>query len=172
VRVTGDPATAVAAIRRTLHAVAPNIAVTSIDPIDALIRRSFVEERFRTMLIDLFGVMAAVLATVGMYGVTARAVSRRTREVGIRVALGASAASVVRMIVTNTLSGVAAGVAFGVAVSLVASRVLVPYLFGVSPNDPATYAGIFALLALVSVVASWIPARRAGRVQPAAVLRE
>ena len=123
------------------------------------------------MLIGLFGIMAAVLAAVGMYGVTARAVSRRTREVGIRVALGATGGSVVRMIVRHTLSGVAAGVAIGAATSLLASRILGPYLFGVTPNDPASYAAIFTLLAGVSLAASWLPARRASAVEPAIVLR-
>jgi len=108
---------------------------------------------------------------VGMFGVTARAVSRRTREVGIRVALGATSAAVVSMIVRQTMNGVGIGVAVGLAASLAATRVLAPYLFGVTARDPATYAGIVVLMVLVSVIASWVPARRAGRVQPAAVLR-
>ena len=119
----------------------------------------------------LFGVMAGLLAAVGMYGVTARAVGRRTREVGIRIALGATAPSVVRMIVLDTLSGVAVGMAAGAIVALLASRLLAPLLFGVSVHDPVTYAGTFALLAVVSVAASWLPARHAGRLQPSAVLR-
>ena len=145
--------------------------MTTIDTMSDLIDRSFAEERYRTMLIVVFGVLAAVLAAVGMYGVTARAVSRRTREVGIRMALGASSRSVSGLIVAQTLAGVALGVAAGVVAALAVTRFLSPFLYGVSATDPWTYAAILALLALVSVAASWLPARRAGRVPPATVLR-
>jgi putative ABC transport system permease protein len=171
VRTRGDGAPLAFTIRSVVRQVGPNAAITGVDDVESLIHRSFGEERFRTALIALFGIMAAVLAAVGMFGVTARAVSRRTREVGIRVALGATAASVVSMIVRQTLSGVAIGIGVGAAVSLAASRILAPYLFGVSGRDPVTYAAIFALLAGVSIAASWVPARRAGRVEPAVVLR-
>ena len=119
----------------------------------------------------MFGVLAALLAAVGMYGVTSRAVSRRTREVGIRMALGASARSVSGLIVGQTLAGVTVGVGVGVGAAVLAGRLLAPFLFGVSATDPLTYATILGLLALVSVLASWIPARQAGRVAPATVLR-
>jgi putative ABC transport system permease protein len=136
-----------------------------------LIHRSFGEERFRTALIVLFGVIAALLSAVGMYGVTARAVARRTREVGIRVALGATTSSVIRMIVRGTLVGVTTGVLVGTVAAIIVSRVLAPYLYGVSTHDPVAYGGTLGLLAAVAVMASWIPARRAGRVEPAVVLR-
>lgn len=171
VRTKDDAAALAPTIRRTVHEAGPNAAITDIQDVESLIHRSFGEERFRTALIALFGVMAAVLAAVGMFGVTARAVSRRTREVGIRVALGATASSVIAMIVRQTMNGVAIGIAIGAVASLAASRVLAPYLFGVSTRDPVTYAAIFALLAGISVAASWVPARRAGRVEPAVVLR-
>jgi ABC-type antimicrobial peptide transport system permease subunit len=142
-----------------------------MDDMRALIRRSSSEERYRTLLISLFGALAILLAAIGMYGVTARAVARRTREVGIRLALGATAGRVVRLLVGHTLTGVVTGVAMGLFGSLVAARFLSPFLFGVDAMDPATYAGILALLALVSAVASWLPARRAGRLEVAGVLR-
>jgi ABC-type antimicrobial peptide transport system permease subunit len=103
--------------------------------------------------------------------VTARAVARRAREVGIRVALGATTASVTRMVVGNTLAGVTAGVALGGLAAGLVSRVLAPYLYGVTAHDPVAYVGTFAVLAGVSVAASWLPARRAGRIEPAIVLR-
>lgn len=171
VRTTGDAAALAPTIRRVVHDVGPSVAITDIQDVESLIHRSFGQEQFRTALIGLFGVMAAVLAAVGMFGVTARAVSRRTREVGIRVALGATTSSVVAMIVRQTMHGVAIGIAAGAAGSLAASRLLAPYLFGVGARDPMTYAGIFALLAGISIAASWLPARRAGRVEPAVVLR-
>jgi putative ABC transport system permease protein len=171
IRTRGTPVTMIPTVRETLRGVAPATAVGTIDVMDELIRRSYGEERFRTALIVLFGAMASVLAAVGMYGVTSRAVNGRIREVGIRVALGATTASVIRLIVQQTLGGVVIGVAIGVVGAFAATRLLAPYLFGVAPHDPLTYAGTIALLAFVSVVASWIPARRAGRVHPAVVLR-
>jgi ABC-type antimicrobial peptide transport system permease subunit len=98
-------------------------------------------------------------------------VARRAREVGIRVALGATTASVTRLIVSNTLTGVTVGVAVGGLTAILVSRVLAPYLYGVTAHDPVAYAGAFALLAGVSMAASWLPARRAGRIEPAVVLR-
>lgn len=102
---------------------------------------------------------------------SARAVARRTREVGIRVALGAESSHVVAMIVNQALRGVTTGVIVGTVLALGASKIVAPYLYGITTHDPATYFGIFTLLAAVSVSASWLPARRAGRVEPAVVLR-
>jgi putative ABC transport system permease protein len=172
VRVRVDPMAVVPALRAAVRESDGGFIVGSIDPMPRLIARSFAEERFRTVLISLFGAMAALLAAVGMYGVTARAVSRRTREMGIRAALGATASSIVQLIVRQTLNGVAIGVAIGGVGATVAARLVEPYLFGISARDPVTYLAIFALLALVSLCASWIPARRAGQVAPATVLRE
>ncbi|HEU4785892.1 MAG TPA: ABC transporter permease [Gemmatimonadaceae bacterium] len=171
VRTDRDPGTIASTVRKIVRDVGPTVAVTGIDDVQSLIHRSFGEERFRTALIGLFGTMAAVLAAVGMFGVTARAVGRRTREVGIRVALGATSSAVVAMIVRQTMNGVAIGVAIGLVGSIAATRILTPYLFGVSAHDPATYGAIFAFMVLVSIIASWVPARRAGRVEPAVVLR-
>ena len=171
VRTRGDPGAAAAAIRAALGDVAPGVVVVGADAMTALVRQSYADERYRTTLVSLFGVMAVVLAAVGIYGVTSRAVTARMRELGIRVALGATPASVTRLAVTYTLSGVAAGVAVGLVAALAGGRALEPLLFGVGPADAVTYAAIAAFLAAVSAVASWIPARRAGRVGPAEVLR-
>ncbi|HEX8943736.1 MAG TPA: ABC transporter permease [Gemmatimonadaceae bacterium] len=171
VRTTGEPAVMSATVRKVVQSTGPTVAITGVDVVGSLIRSSFGEERFRTALIALFGAIAAILAGVGMYGVTARAVARRTREVGIRVALGATTASVTRMIVRHTLVGVAFGIAFGGLSAVLVSRVLAPFLFGVTARDPVAYAGAFAFLAAISAMASWLPARRAGRIEPAVVLR-
>jgi putative ABC transport system permease protein len=171
VRTRGEPGAMAASVRAALAEVDRRVAVTTTQPMAALVAQSVEEERYRTTLIGLFGAVATILATVGMYGVTSRAVARRTREVAIRVALGASPASVSARIVGQTLAGVAAGFGVGVLGARATSRLLVPFLFGVSATDPWTYAGILALLGLVSVVASWIPARRTGRIAPASVLR-
>ena len=171
VRTDRDPAAMASIVRDVVQRAGPTVAITGVDVIASLIHASFGEERFRTGLIALFGTMAAVLAAVGIYGVTERAVSRRTREVGIRVALGATSNTVIAMIIGHTLSGVTIGVAIGTMAAAAASRVLVPYLFGVTTYDPITYGLILGFLASVSLLASWLPARRAGRVEPALVLR-
>ncbi len=171
IRARGDAAALTGSVRAALRDIDPTITPVKADLLSDLVAQSFNEERFRTALIVLFGAMAAILAAVGMFGVTARAVSRRTREVGIRVALGAETRGVIAMIVRQTLAGVAVGVALGAAAAFLASRSLAPYLFGVTAHDPVTYASIFAFLAGVSVLASWLPARRAGGIEPAIVLR-
>ena len=158
-------------LREAVRYTNAGVVVTGVDIVDDLIRRSFSEERFRTVLITLFSAISGVLAVVGMYGVTARAVAGRTRELSIRVALGASTGSVVRMIMGRTLAGVVLGVGVGTLVAMGANRVLIPYLFGVNVQDPIVYAATVGGLAAVSIVTSWIPARRAGRVAPAAALR-
>ena len=171
VRTRDDPAALVPTIRAALTDVDRDVPIASLDIMSDLRARSYAEERYRTFLMVLFGVLATILAAVGMFGVTSRAVSRRTREVGIRMALGASATSVSGLIVAQTLAGVTVGVALGLLAALGATRLLTPFLYGVNSTDPLTYVAILALLGLVSIVASWIPARRAGRVAPATVLR-
>jgi predicted permease len=157
--------------RRALADVDPRLVVTTATTMDVLLRRSFAEERYRTTLLSLFGALAALLAAVGTYGVSSRAVARRARETGIRLALGATPAAVVRQLVGGTLSGVALGVVAGLVGAAVATRALTPFLFGVRATDPATYVGVVTLLALVSMGASWLPARRAGRVAVVPMLR-
>ena len=136
-----------------------------------LVSRSIAEPRYRTALIALFAVIAVVLATIGVYGVTARAVTQQAREIGIRMALGSSGAAVIRLFVSRTMVGVVAGVAIGLAGAVAASRLLAPYLFGIKPGDPLTFGGVLALLVVVGACASWLPARVASRTNPAVVLR-
>jgi putative ABC transport system permease protein len=171
IRARGDARAMTTSAREALQGIDPTITAVRVEVMDDLVTRSFGEERFRTALIVLFGAMAVVLAAVGLFGVTARAVSRRTREMGIRVALGAETRAVVRMMVSQTMKSASAGIATGAIAAFVASRSLAPYLFGVTTRDPFTYAVILAFLALISGLASWLPARRAGRIEPAIVLR-
>ena len=172
VRTKGDAVSLAPAVRKAVQIAGPTVAITDIQLIDDQVQRSFAEERFRTVLIASFGAIAALLVSVGVFGVTARAVSRRTREVGIRVALGATTGSIVGMIVRQTLAGASVGLGVGTIGAVATSRILAPYLFRVQPSDPLTYVGISTLLTAVAFVASWLPARRAGKVQPATVLRE
>jgi predicted permease len=171
VRTKVPTATMTAPVKAAILAAAPGAMVRRTDVMSELVKKSFASERFRTLLVSLFGVLAALLASVGLYGVTARAVGTRRREVAIRVALGASTRSVVTLIVRATLGGVTIGIAAGLVVALLAARFAAPLLYGIDPRDPVTYAGIVVLLAGISLAASWVPARRAARVQPASVLR-
>jgi putative ABC transport system permease protein len=171
VRTRVPPADEAAAVKAAILAVAPSALIRRVDVMSDLVRKSFASERFRTLLVSLFGVLAATLASVGLYGVTARAVGQRKREVAIRVALGATGQSVVALIVRSTLGGVLIGLASGLATALLAARWAAPLLFGIDARDPVTYGTIILLLIAVSLGASWIPARRASRVQPAMVLR-
>lgn len=159
------------AVRRAIAAVDPAVPVTAIDGMPALVSRSIAEPRYRTALITLFGAVAAVLATIGVYGVTARAVTQQAREIGIRVALGSTAGAVIRLYVSRTMTGVVVGIVVGLIVAVVSSRVLAPYLFGVRASDPMTFMGVLALLLSVGVAASWLPAHVASRTNPATVLR-
>jgi putative ABC transport system permease protein len=161
----------VAMLQDALRQADSRLVVTGVHSSRDLVERSFAADRFRAMLMSVFGILAALLSTIGMYGVTARAVAWRTREVGIRLALGATPPAVVGNLMRGTLAGAAAGVIAGLGIALLATRLLSPFLFGITPADPATYAAIVALLALTAALASWLPARGAGRLDVAKVLR-
>jgi hypothetical protein len=171
IRTTGEPTAITPMVRAAIGQVNSRVVIRYVDSMTKYIKDSFAQERYRAMLISLFGALAAVLAAVGMYGVTSRAVARRTREVAIRVALGATDGMVVRQLVSGTIVGVGIGVGAGLLGAAAATRFLTPFLFGVSATDPVTYAAILGLLGFVSLAATWLPARRAGRLEVAAVLR-
>ena len=172
VRTRDDPAAMFGAFRASVRALEPDVVVLSGDRMTDLISRSFAEERYRTLLIDLFGITAALLAAAGMYGVVSRAVARRRRELGIRIALGATSRAVVALVMSSTIGGLAVGIGVGVLASLATSRFVGAFLYDVPASDPWTYVAVGALLAAVTAAASWIPARRAGRTHPATVLHQ
>jgi len=129
------------------------------------------QEQFNLLLVGVFALVALILAAVGLYGVTSYAVAQRTRELGIRLALGAQPGDVLRAVLGQGARLAAAGLAIGMVVSLALTRVMATLLFGVGARDPMTFVGVGALLALVSGVACYIPARRAMRVDPVVALR-
>ena len=122
-------------------------------------------------MLGLFAALALMLASVGLYGVVAQFVAKRTHDIGVRMALGAGRSEVLRMVLRNALLLVLAGMATGIAGALVLTRFLSSFLFGVRPSDPGTFAAVSALLIVVAVLASYFPARRATRVDPIVALR-
>lgn len=171
VRTTGDPASAAGPLQTQIHSLDPALPVQEVRPLAALITDSEGDARFRSVLLGLFGALALVLATVGIYGVLAYLVAQRTHELGIRVALGAQRVDVLRLVVGQGIRTVLVGIATGVAAALALSQLLAGFLYGVSAKDPATFAGVSTLLTLIALLACYIPARRATHVDPIIALR-
>jgi putative ABC transport system permease protein len=171
VKSTLSPASVAATIRQEVQKMDKDVPVTDVAMMPDLIDASVAQPRFRTFLLGLFAVMALVLAATGIFGVISYSVSRRTNEIGIRVALGASRGSILRMVLGETLALTFVGLAFGVPSALAASRLVGHMLFGVSASDPATFVAVAFGLAAVAIVAGYIPARRAMLVDPMVALR-
>jgi ABC-type antimicrobial peptide transport system permease subunit len=171
-RSSGDPASLAAPARRAIREIAPDVPVYDARTLASRVADATAQARFSATLLALFAIVALVLAGVGIYGVVSYAVARRTREIGIRVALGASRGDVLRLVIGRgaALAGIA--LLFGLVGAVVATRVLRTLLFDVTPTDPATYLAVMALMAGCALLASWIPARRAARVHPADALRD
>ncbi|MDB4917663.1 MAG: permease [Gemmatimonadetes bacterium] len=170
IRTTHPPAVLRPAITNVLRGITGDVTLQSVDAFPSLVSRSYAEQRYRTIIVGVFALLAALLATVGLYGVTVRAVARRTREVGIRVALGATPGMVTRLMMNDTLAGALMGVVVGLPLALLLVRRISADLFGVTPQDPVAVIGALMLLSCVAVVSSALPARRAGKANPAAVL--
>jgi ABC-type antimicrobial peptide transport system permease subunit len=171
VRVTGDAGALVAAIRNEVHILDPNLPVFDIKTFADHINESISRERLITLLSSFFGLIALLLAALGLYGVMANAVARRTREIGVRMALGAQAHNVLWLVLRETLFLVAIGIAIGSTVALAATRLIKGFLFGLSANDPLTIALAVSLMLAVAALAAYLPARRATKVDPMMVLR-
>jgi putative ABC transport system permease protein len=172
VRTTGDPAAMAPSVRAAIQSVDRNLAVSDMETMDAVVAATLGGARFGMQLLSAFALAALLLAAIGTYGVMAFVVGRRTREVGIRMALGAQAASVMAMVVRQGMAPVAAGLAAGLAGSLALGRALRSLLYEVPAHDPATLATAAAVLAGAALVACLMPARRAARIDPAHALRE
>jgi putative ABC transport system permease protein len=171
VRVDGDPKTLVPAIRNVLAQLDKSLPMARIFTMEELMSTSVAQPRLEAILLGLFGGLAMVLAAIGIYGVMSYSVTQRTSEIGIRMALGADRFSVLRMVMGQGLRLAAIGLAIGLALALAVTRVMSKVLFGVSPTDPLTFATIVVLLTLVALLACYIPARRATKVDPMVALR-
>jgi predicted permease len=171
IRASGDPLKMLPAVRREINALKPDYKLSQVMAMEQLLADSSALRRFQTWLFGLFAAVALVIATVGIYGVISYAVSQRTHEIGIRMALGAQAGDVLRMVVGQGMRLALAGVALGLAAALALTRVMRSLLFQVSATDPATFALIALLLVVVALIAGYIPARRATKVDPMVALR-
>ena len=158
-------------VAAALTRVDPTVAFT-FGTFDQLVEATVTQERLIAMLSAFFGGLALLLAAVGLYGVVAHAVRARQTEIGLRMALGAAPSSIVRLVFQRVGVLIAAGLAFGLAGSLWAARFVEALLFHLEARDPVTFAGAAAVLVAVGVLAAWMPARRAARLDPATVLRE
>jgi putative ABC transport system permease protein len=167
-----DTAAAARLVSNVLADMDPQLAPSEVIALSDLLWESTAQLRFNMALLSTLALCGAVLATLGTYGIVAYSVSRRAREIGVRMALGADAATTVSMIVREALGIVLAGVGLGVMCALAATRLLGQLLFDVQPTDPGTYLAVLAATIAVGVAAAWIPARRATRIHPVVALRE
>jgi putative ABC transport system permease protein len=170
-RTANDPAGQVAALRSVVHSLDKDLPLIEVQTLAELVSESSRERRFVTVLLGLFAATGLVLASVGIYGVISYAVAQRTREIGIRMAFGAGMGAVVRMVLGEGVKVVLAGVGAGIAGAWALTRYLEKLLFGVRPTDPATFAAVALLIALVAQAACYIPARRAAGIDPMSALR-
>jgi putative ABC transport system permease protein len=171
VRTASDPVSVAAAVRDVVHKVDPNLPITHLTTMDGLMSDSISPRRFSAVLVGIFATLALLLAAIGIYGVMSYTVGQRTQEIGVRMALGAQLASVRGMILGQTLKLTLIGVGVGLTVAFVVARFLTSLLFGVGTYDPVTFVGVALLLVGVAMAASYIPARRAMRVDPIVALR-
>lgn len=172
VRSTAPLATLGQPLRAVVRTLDAELPISRMQPLETTVARATAKERFNTALLGAFGLAALLLASVGLYGVMAFLVSQRTREIGIRMALGGAPGSIRSMVLREGLWIAGGGLVIGTVVSLIAARAISGLLFGIAPNDPTTYIGIASLLMLVGAAASYGPARRATRVDPLVALRE
>jgi predicted permease len=172
VRTAGDPSRVAATLARTIQEIGPGLPVDRVTTVPALVTGTFRQEQLIARLTTVLGVLALGLACLGLYGLMAYTVKRRTSEIGVRFALGAGRGSVIWMVLRESLLLVAMGLAAGLPVVLVASRLIGGLLFDVPPNDPATIGAATLMLLLVAAAASYWPAHRASRVEPLTALRQ
>jgi putative ABC transport system permease protein len=171
IRTRGNAEALIPAVRQAIRSVDRDQPIVRVATMDDLVARSAAERRFALTLFEAFAFAALVLAAAGIYGVLATSVAERTREIGVRSALGASQLSILALVARQGMTLALAGSTIGLIGALGASRAISALLFGVSPLDPATYAGVVALMLAVASAATWIPAWRAARVDPATTLR-
>jgi putative ABC transport system permease protein len=158
-------------MRAQLTAIDASVPLNSVRVFDEYLARSLARPRFNALLLSIFAGSALLLTAIGVYGVLAYSVAQRTNEIGIRMALGAAQSSIFKLVIGQAMTLVAISVSIGLAGAFAATRLLNSLLFGISAWDPITFSAIVMLISLVAFLASWIPARRASRVDPIIALR-
>ncbi|HET9210155.1 MAG TPA: ABC transporter permease [Thermoanaerobaculia bacterium] len=171
VRSDGDPLRLVAPVRDTIWSLDPNLPLAQVRPMAEVVERSMVRTTFTMFLLVVAGAVALALGTVGIYGVISYVVSQRTREIGVRMALGAGRADIARMVLKEGVGLALAGIAVGLFGAFAVTRLMAALLFDVSPTDPVTFVAVPALLAAIALFASWVPAQRAASASPLEAIR-
>jgi predicted permease len=171
VRTTGEPQSVVTSVREQIRALDSNLPITNVKPLRDQVDLSLFPSRVAAWTLGGFGVLALLLAAIGIYGVVSYSVAQRTREIGVRRALGAKESDVLRLVLGEGFFVIAFGLALGLLLAFAATRVIAGFLYGVAPTDPLTFVGVPLLLGLVAFVACYIPARRATKVDPLVALR-
>jgi macrolide transport system ATP-binding/permease protein len=172
VRTTGEPATMLAAVRREVQALDASLPLYNTRTLEEQKTSSLYTSRLAATLLTMFGLLALLLAAVGLYGVMAYTVNRRTHEIGIRMALGAQGSEVRRLVMVEGTAIMTIGLLLGLGGALVGTRLVDSFLYGVRPNDPIAFAGAALLLAAVTLLANYLPARRASRTDPLMAIRQ
>jgi putative ABC transport system permease protein len=170
-RTDVPPATLASAVRREVRLLDPDLPIAKIETLESIVAESISRPRFYMLLVAIFAGVALLLAAVGIFGVMSYSVAQRTRELGIRIALGAGAGAVRRLVVGQAMTLAGIGLAIGLGAALLLSSTLEKMLFNLSSTDPSTFAAVAGVLFIVALVASWLPARRAARVDPVVALR-
>lgn len=170
-RTEGDPMALLSAVRRRLHEMDSELPMSNVNTMEGWIANNAAQPRLNTVLLEVFAGIALLIAAIGIYGVLAYAVNQRTREIGLRMALGAKSGHVLAVVIREGMTMALAGIGVGLLGALAVSRALSSLLFGMQARDPATFATVAAILALVAMAASGVPALRAVQVDPAVALR-
>jgi putative ABC transport system permease protein len=171
VRTSTDPTSIVSAVRQAVWSIDPSQPISEIKTLEQIVSDSIAQPRLNMMLMLLFGVLALLLSAVGIYGLLSHAVTQRTQEMGIRMALGANVGDVLKLVLKQGMILALAGEVIGLAGAFALTRLIRGLLFGVTPTDTTIFAGVVAVLTLTALLACYLPARRATKVDPLVALR-
>ena len=170
-RTRGNPEAAIPAVRQAMKAVDVNAGIDAIAPMEHMVANSVARQRFYAVMLGVFAGVAGLLAAIGIYGVLAYSVVQRTKEIGVRMALGAERRQVLALVLRRGVMLATIGITIGIGGAIAGARYLQSMLFGVEPRDPGTFVAVAAAFAVVALIASYLPARRATKIDPMVALR-